>query len=156
VPIDVRVERVIPVPPERVAAYAMDWRHDHEWTQGIRRAELTRPAEGGVFGQGAEVTRTAQFLGRRIDYVLRVEEHEPPALLDMRSVAGPFPMHVTYRFDPHPSGTLASIRVRGDAAALYRVAGPMLALKVRSDLRKDLRSLARRLAGPSATTTTGR
>lgn len=146
--LDVRAGRVIPLPPEQVAAYAMDWRHDHEWTQGIRQAELTRPAADGGFGAGAEVTRTAHFLRRRIDYVLRVEGYDPPALLDMRSVAGPFPMRVTYRFDPHPRGTLASIRVRGDASRLYRLADPLMALTVRSNLRKDLRELARRLGAP--------
>ncbi|WP_030606022.1 SRPBCC family protein [Streptomyces fulvoviolaceus] len=88
-PIDVTAERVVPLSPERVAAYAMDRRHDAEWTQGVRRAELTREADGGGFGVGAEVTRTAYFLGRRIDYVLRVAGYEPPRLLDMVSVAGP-------------------------------------------------------------------
>jgi hypothetical protein len=28
---DVTAERVIALPPERVAAYAMDWRHDQDW-----------------------------------------------------------------------------------------------------------------------------
>jgi hypothetical protein len=120
----------------------MDWRHDHEWTQGIKRAELTSPAPGGGFGTGAEVTRTAYFLGRRIDYVLRVEAHEPPALLDMRSVAGPFPMHVTYRFDPAPEGTVASIRVRGGR---YKVLDPLMGWFVRNNLRKDLRDLAEKV-----------
>ena len=142
---DVRVERVIPLTPERVAGYAMDWRHDPEWTQGIRRAELTAEADGGGFGAGAEVTRTAYFLGRRIDYVLKVLTHEPPTMLAMRSVAGPFPMDVTYRFDEHPSGTLASIRVRGDAAGRYRVGTPVLRAVVRFNLRRDLRDLARNL-----------
>ncbi|GAB2745431.1 hypothetical protein [Streptomyces bullii] len=45
---DVTAERVIPLPPESVAAYAMDWRHDAEWTQGIRTAELTAEADGGA------------------------------------------------------------------------------------------------------------
>lgn len=66
-----------------------------------------------------------------------------PALLDMKSVAGPFPMHVTYRFDGHPDGTLASIRIRGDAGRYYRLAGPLMALQVRSSIRKDLRDLDR-------------
>jgi len=147
---DVSAERVIPLPPERVAAYAMDWRHDAEWTQGIRSAQLTRAADGGEsdsgsgeFGLGAEVTRTAYFLRKRIDYVLRVVGYEPPTLLDMKSVAGPFPMHVTYRFDPHPDGTLASIRIRGDASGYYRLAGPLMALQVRGSIRKDLRDLHR-------------
>ncbi|MGW7527324.1 hypothetical protein [Streptomyces sp. NPDC054783] len=41
----------------------MDWRHVAEWTQGIRTAELTRRADSGGFGRGADVTRTAHFLG---------------------------------------------------------------------------------------------
>jgi hypothetical protein len=138
---DVRVERVIRVRRETVAGYAMDWRHDPEWTRGIRRAELSAEADGGGFGAGAEVTRTSYFLGRRIDYVLRVLEHEPPALLVLKSITGPFPMHVTYRFDSHPDGTLASIEVRGD----YRIAAPLVKLFVRSNLRKDLRNLERNL-----------
>jgi Polyketide cyclase / dehydrase and lipid transport len=145
-PLDVTRRRVIPLPPERVAAYAMDWRHDHEWTQGIRTAALTTEAPGGGFGVGAEVTRTAYFLGRRIDYVLRVEEHRPPTVLDMRSVAGPFPMHVTYRFEPHARGTLASIRVRGDASRQYRLASPLMAAMVGRNLGKDLRDLERRVS----------
>ncbi|ONI89422.1 hypothetical protein ALI22I_15470 [Saccharothrix sp. ALI-22-I] len=141
---DVSASRLIPQPPEVVARYAMDWRHDHEWTQGIKRAELSSPAPGGGFGVGAEVTRTAHFLGKEIDYVLRVVAHEPPALLEMKSVAGPFPMHVTYRFDPSRSGgTAASIRIRGDASRYYRLFGPFMARFARADIRKDLRALAR-------------
>ncbi|QKZ18400.1 SRPBCC family protein [Streptomyces chartreusis] len=143
--IDVTAERVVPLPPEQVAAYAMDWRHDAEWTQGIRTAELTREADGGGFGVGAEVTRTAHFLGRRIDYVLRVAAYNPPELLDMVSVAGPMPMHVTYTFDPHPDGTLARIRVRGGEGGFYRLAAPLLARQVRGNLVKDLRDLQARL-----------
>lgn len=146
--IDETAERVIPLPRERVAAYAMDWRHDAEWTQGIREAALTQEAEGGGFGVGAEVTRTAYFLGKRIDYVLRVAGYEPPGLLDMISVAGPMPMHVTYTFDPHPEGTLARIRVRGDTAGYSRPAAPLMARKVRASLVKDLRDLEGRLGPP--------
>ena len=151
--IDETAERVIRLPPDRVAAYAMDWRNDPTWTQGIRTAELTREADGGGFGVGAEVTRTAYFLGRRIDYVLRVAAHEPPQLLDMVSVAGPMPMHVTYTFAPHPQGTLARIRVRGDAGRYYRLAAPVMARKVRSSIAKDLRDLERRLLEPPGSVT---
>ncbi|MET9832194.1 SRPBCC family protein [Streptomyces sp. NPDC006385] len=143
--IDVTAERVLPLPPERVAAYAMDWRHDADWTQGIRTAALTAEASGGGFGTGAEVTRTAYFLGRRIDYVLRVAAYDPPHLLDMVSVAGPMPMHVTYTFDPHPRGTHARIRVRGGEGGFYRLAAPLLARQVRTNLAKDLRDLEARL-----------
>lgn len=143
--IDVTVRRVIPLPPEQVAAYAMDWRHDSEWTQGIRTAELTRQTDGGGFGVGAEVTRTAHFLGRRIDYVLRVAAYEPPRLLDMVATAAPMPMHVTYSFEANPHGTLAAIRVRGGPRGLLRLTEPVMSRRVRSNLAKDLRDLEHRL-----------
>lgn len=146
--IDETAERVIPLPPEQVAAYAMDWRNDPDWTHGIREAALTRKADAGGFGVGAEVTRTAYFLGKRIDYVLRVNAYDPASLLDMVSVAGPMPMHITYTFAPHPRGTLARIRVRGDAGGYYRLAAPIMAKKVRSSIGKDLRDLERRLSEP--------
>lgn len=148
--LDVTAERVLPHPPDEVAAYAMDWRHDHEWTQGIKTARLTRASDAATgpddFGLGAEVTRTAQFLGKRIDYVLKVIAHDPPALLEMRSVAGPFPMHVTYRFDRDARGTCASIRVRGDASRSYGLARPLMAAIVRRNLRRDLHDLERMLS----------
>ncbi|MFJ7335337.1 SRPBCC family protein [Streptomyces sp. NPDC101116] len=151
--IDVTVRREIPLPPEQVAGYAMDWRHDAEWTQGIRTARLTREADGGGFGTSAEVTRTARFLGRRIAYVLRVVAYEPPLLLDMVSVAAPMPMHVTYSFEPHPRGTLAAIRVRGGPGGILRPATPLLSRQVRSSLAKDLRNLERRLIEQSGSST---
>ncbi|MFJ4188576.1 SRPBCC family protein [Kitasatospora sp. NPDC089509] len=145
-PLDVTVERLIPLPPETVAGYAMDWRHDPEWTQGIRRAALTREADGGGFGPGAEVTRTAHFLGKRMDYVLRVAGYDPPRMLDMVSVAGPMPMHVTYTFEPTQSGTFARIRVRGGSTSYLRFVAPLMARQVRASLVKDLRDLEARLS----------
>lgn len=143
--IDVTAQRVIPLPPGDVAGYAMDYRHDHEWTQGIKTAQLTKPAADGGLGPGAQVTRTAYFLGRRIDYVLEVATYDPPMVLDMISVVAPMPMHVTYRFDPHPEGTRASIRVRGGGSGYYRVVAPVVSWQVRRSLRKDLRDLQTRL-----------
>jgi hypothetical protein len=146
--IDETAERVIRLPPGRVAAYAMDWRNDPEWTQGIRTAELSREADAGGFGVGAEVTRTAYFLGKRIDYVLRVAAYDPPELLGMVSVAGPMPMHVTYTFAADPQGTLARIRVRGEAGRHCRPAAPIMARQVRSSIGKDLRDRERGLLEP--------
>ncbi|MFD5435625.1 SRPBCC family protein [Kitasatospora sp. NPDC127067] len=142
-PLDVTVERLIPLPPATVAAYAMDWRHDPEWTQGIRDATLTREADTGGLGAGAEITRTARFLGRTFSYVLRVARHDPPTLLDMVSVAGPMPMRVTYTFEPTQAGTFARIRVRGG----FRLTGPLLSHQVRTALTADLRALEGRLTG---------
>lgn len=78
--------------------------------------------------------------------MLQVAAHEPGRPLDMVSGAGPMPMHITYSFAPHPGGTLARIRVRGDASGYYRLAAPLMARKVRGSIIKDLRDLERSLS----------
>ncbi|MGW7363544.1 hypothetical protein ACWGI8_08965 [Streptomyces sp. NPDC054841] len=63
------------------------------------------------------------------------------------------PMHVTYTFTPHTRGTLARIRVQGDASGYYRLAAPIMARKVRSSIGKDLRDLEHRLLEPPQSST---
>ncbi|HUZ36452.1 MAG TPA: SRPBCC family protein [Streptosporangiaceae bacterium] len=138
---DVRAERVISGPPEKVAGYVMDYRHDPDWT-AIKTVALTGEAPGGGFGAGAQVTRTAFFLGRRTDYVMNVERYDPPSVMEMRSVRAPFPMQVTYQFQPHPEGTLVSIRIRSDGGRLMRMAGPLMRATVLATIRGDLKSLS--------------
>jgi hypothetical protein len=143
--IDVRAERLIPIRTDKVAKYAMDWNHDTEWTQGIKEAKLTKTSNTGGFGVGAEVTRTAYFLRKRIDYVLRVDTYDPPHILEMTSVAGPFPMHITYEFQPQDGATLAAIHIQGNTSGFYRLTGPLMRRQARSSIRKDLLDLERNL-----------
>jgi uncharacterized protein YndB with AHSA1/START domain len=138
---DVRAERVIAAPPEKVAGYVMDWRHDPEWT-AIKTVARTEEAPGGGYGAGAQVTRTAYFLMRRTDYVMNVERFDPPVVMEMRSVRAPVPMRVTYQFEPHPEGTLASIRIRTEDGRLTRLAGPLMRSMMQATIRGDLKSLA--------------
>jgi uncharacterized membrane protein len=119
--VDVRAEIVINRPRDEVASYAMNPDNDPVWITGISEATMLteRP-----LAEGTRVQRLARFLGRRIEYVLEVVEHEPVALLAMRSVKGPFPMEVTYEFQEVAEGTLVRIRLQGDAGGFYRLAGP--------------------------------
>jgi hypothetical protein len=88
------------------------------------------------------MTRTACFLRRRIDCVLRVTEYQPGRLLVMESVAGPMPMHITDAFEPRGGGaaTLARIRVRGSIAGscplAVRLAAPLVARRVQVSVRR--------------------
>jgi hypothetical protein len=147
--LDVCVQRIIAATPEQVSSYAMDWRHAHEWTECIREAALTSPCPDGGFGLGAEITRAAQFLGRKFDYVLRVVSYEPPAIFDLKSVAGPMELRYTYRFEPHEDGgTLTSIRLRADPGGYYRLSEPLMTAQLRKSLRHDLADLDRHTTRP--------
>lgn len=136
--LDVTAETTIHADRERIADYVTDPGNDPVWIGGIIQAEmLTEPP----VEKGSTVRRVATFLGKRIEYVMEVAELEPGSRLAMRSIRSPFPMAVTYSFEDVPEGTRARIRVEGEPAGLYRVAGPMMARTVKRSISNDLRTL---------------
>jgi hypothetical protein len=116
--------------PAAVAAYITDPVNDPEWIGGLREAEVLG---GGPVTVGSRVRRVAHFLGRRVEYIneiLALDERH----LDMRSVKAPFPMHITYRFEPaHGGGTTVSNHVRGGG---LRVLAPLVRRNVQRDLER--------------------
>ena len=89
---DVTIEQSIERPRPQVARYVMDHTHDTTWIGGVSESEMLGE---GTFGVGSEIRRVAHFMGKRIDYVLRVERLDLDTFLGMRSVKAPFPMTVT-------------------------------------------------------------
>jgi uncharacterized protein YndB with AHSA1/START domain len=142
--IDVTATETIAAPRDEVAAFVVDHRNDTRWIGGISESELLGDAPLGV---GSDVRRVASFMGKRIEYVNRVEELEPGRRLVMRSIRSPIPMTVTYAFEDTGTGTgtKASVRVQGEPGAMYRVAGPILSRQVRRSVANDLRALKRLL-----------
>ena len=138
------VEQRIEAAPERVAAYAMDPRNDSAWIGALTEVNLLTD---GPVGVGSRVERVARFLGKRIEYVNEIEEYDPPRRLAMRSVKAPFPMTVTYEFEPAGGGTLMRIATGGDASGFYRLAAPLLSRQVERGVAGDLRRLKQILEG---------
>ena len=116
--------------PETVAAYMTDPANDPVWIGGLRSAELLGEPPVAV---GSRVRRVARFLGRRIEYVNEILALDS-AHLDMRSVKAPFPMHITYRFEPAADGgTDVSNHVRGGGPRLF---APLVRRNVQRDLER--------------------
>jgi hypothetical protein len=116
--------------PAAVAAYMTDPAHDPEWIGGLREAELLGDPPIAV---GSHVRRVARFLGRRVEYVNEVLTLDD-VQLDMRSVKAPFPMHITYRFEPGAGGgTDVSNHVRGGGPRLFN---PLVRRNVQRDLER--------------------
>jgi uncharacterized protein YndB with AHSA1/START domain len=142
VSVDVTVEQEIGRPPEEVAAYAMDPANDREWIGALTRVEVIGD---GPVGPGTRVRRVARFLGRDMEYVNEITELDRPRRLAMRSVKAPFPMSVTYEFEPAAQGTLMRIHTGGDATGFYKVAGPVLSQMVKRGVASDLKRLRAKL-----------
>ena len=116
--------------PAAVAAYMTDPANDAEWIGGLREAELLGD---GPVAVGSRVRRVAYFLRRRVEYVNAILALDHTQL-DMESVKAPFPMRITYRFEPAAEGgTSVSNRVRGGGP---RILAPLVRRNVQRDLER--------------------
>ena len=138
-PIDVTAEATIGRPRADVIAFASDPANDTQWIAGIKEAHAVTE---GPIAVGSQVARVASFLGRKIEYVNEIDRLDQ-SVLDMHSVKGPFPMHITYTFEEDGAGTLARIRIQGDATGFFRLAAPLLAGQVRRSITRDVNNLKR-------------
>jgi carbon monoxide dehydrogenase subunit G len=139
---DVTVTAEIDRPPEEVSAFAMNPNNEPRWIGGIKRTRMLTPPPVAT---GSQVERVASFLGRSFSYVLEAEEFTPGHRVVMTSVRAPFPMRVTYQFDPTTRGTRVTNRVEGDTGGFYRLAAPLMKQAVRRSLTRDLKTLKRLL-----------
>jgi hypothetical protein len=139
--IDITAEVHVRRDPAAVAAYMTDPGNDIQWIRGLREARLLTDPPVAV---GSRVRRVASFLGKRVEYVNEIvaldESH-----LDMRSVVAPFPMHITYTFEPADGGTTVRNHVRGGGA---RILAPLVRRNVQRDLERLRDVLERREPAP--------
>jgi carbon monoxide dehydrogenase subunit G len=141
--IDVTARADINAPPATVANIQFDPKRDAEWIGGVDRVELVTDPPTAV---GSQVRRLGGFMGRPIEWLMRVEEFEPERHVGMHALQAPFPMDVDYRLEPIDDGrrTRASIRIRGDAAGMYgAMPGPLMGWMVRRSVQGDLKRLKR-------------
>lgn len=136
--IDVSASTDIAREPADVAAIAMEAENDTRWIGGISSARRVTPGPTAV---GTRVERVASFMGKRIDYVMEVAELEPDRKIVLRSIKAPFPMKVTYSFEPTGAGTRATVRVEGEPDGFYKLAGGLMAPAVRKNLNGDVTRL---------------
>jgi polyketide cyclase/dehydrase/lipid transport protein len=138
--IDVTATLEIAASPEAVAAVEFDPRHDPEWIGGVDRIEAITPLPLAI---GSQVRRLGGFLGRPIEWIMRVDRFEADRMVGMHALKSPFPMDVDYLLEPIEGGrrTRASIRIRGSGRGMYSLPAALLGPMVRRSVQGDLRRL---------------
>jgi hypothetical protein len=144
--LDVTASRRIEAPPSAVAAVEFDPSHDPEWIGGVDRVELLTPPPLALQSQ---VRRIGGFLGRPIEWVMRVDVFDPDRRVSMHALRSPFPMDVDYVLEPLDGGkaTQASIRIRGEGRGMYGLPGVLMGPMVRRSVAGDLRRLQKIVEG---------
>jgi hypothetical protein len=140
--IDVTASLRIEAPPSAVAAIEFDPSRDPEWIGGVNRVEYMTPPPLGLHTQ---VRRSGGFLGRPIEWIMRIDALEPDQHVGMHALKSPFPMDVDYVLEVLDGGraTQASIRIRGEGRGMYGLPGPLLGPMIRRSVTGDLRRLKR-------------
>jgi len=144
--IDVTASVRIEAPPSVVAAVEFDPARDPEWIGGVDRIEHVTPPPIALQSQ---VRRIGGFLGRPIEWVMRIDVLDPDRHVGMHALKSPFPMDVDYVLEPLDNGraTQASIRIRGEGRGMYGLPGPLLGPMIRRSVTGDLRRLKRIVEG---------
>jgi hypothetical protein len=137
--VNVLTDIIINRPAGTVSAYAADPSNAPDWYVNIKSARWRTPPP---LRTGAEVTFTAHFLGRRLEYTYEVVEFIPGERLVMRTAQGPFPMETTYTWASAGNGsTRMTLRNRGEPAGFSKVLAPFMAGAMRRANNKDLARL---------------
>jgi len=140
--IDVTASVRIEASPSAVAAVEFDPSRDPDWIGGVDRVEFVTPPPLGLQSQ---VRRIGGFLGRPIEWIMRIDVLEPDRHVGMHALKSPFPMDVDYVLEPVDGGraTQASIRIRGEGKGMYGLPGSLLSPMIRRSVAGDLRRLKR-------------
>jgi uncharacterized membrane protein len=136
--VDVTTELVIAAPVDTVAGYAADPSHVPAWYKNITSVEWLSPQPARV---GSKIAFVARFMGRTLRYTYEIAELVPNQRLVMRTSEGPFPMETTYTWQASGSGTLMTLRNRGEPSGFSRLVAPFMATMMRRENRKDLQRL---------------
>jgi len=140
VAVDVLTERMLDAPREVVAAFAGDPSNATRWYGNIDQVTWLTPPPLAI---GSRMAFRARFLGRVLEYVYEVVEHEPGQRLVMRTEQGPFPMETSYEWHDAGHGqTRMLLRNRGEPSGFTAVTAPAMAAAIRRANRKDLARLA--------------
>ena len=138
--IDVSVELVIKRKLADVANYMFDPSHDAQWTTGVVES---KPLGKGHLRPGMRVKRTVEFVGRRLEYEYKVVAADE-SFVEMK-VDKPFPMVIRYELEEEAKGTMTRIHAKGDPGSFINVAGPVLKLIVKRNMKADLKALQKHL-----------
>jgi hypothetical protein len=125
--VDVVTEVEIQRPRDEVAVYVADSGNATAWYRNIDEIEWLTPPPVTV---GSRVRFTARFLGRTLQYVYAVREHEPGHRFVMSTAEGPFAMETTYAWvDAGHDATRMTLRNRGRPSGFAKVSAPLMAAR---------------------------
>lgn len=119
------------------------------WVNGVSNAHVTG---AGLMGPGAKITSTYTYSKKTYDMQYEVLEFEPPRLLVIEALEGPFPFRGRLDLAEAAAGTRIGNTISAGSdgwmtAFTFAAGGPFLRWMMRRQLRKELDTLRGLLEG---------
>ena len=128
-----RAEIVVARPPAEVFRFVADARNRPSWDDSVESEELISPEPIAV---GSRLRTRMSSMGRELEYLWEIVEHDPPRRVRVESTAGPFPTTLDWEVSEHPEGSRATFSITGTPGGAMRLMQPLIA-------RNTARNLAR-------------
>lgn len=135
------VSETVNRPTDEVYAYLADPRNELQWQSSARDREVEG---GGPIAEGSRIKATEQFLGRKLEFIYEVVEHDPDRILAMRTVSGPFDAELRYTIQSADEGTLIELHAEGAeglGGAFGKLAEPVVTRIFKRETQHDLGKL---------------
>jgi uncharacterized membrane protein len=152
-----RVDEAVTInrPADEVFAFVTTPENDPLWSSTA--VERQRETEGPI-GLGSRIKAVDRFLGRRIEAMIEVTEHEPSRRSSIR-LSGPISATGSYVLEPTNGATRFRwvLEAAPGLGGLYlgRITDPLVTIVFRRRLRFDLRRLKEVLEARSASSSSG-
>jgi hypothetical protein len=129
-----RAEVVVARPPEEVFPFVADARNRPSWDESVGTEELTSPEPIAV---GSTLRTRMRSMGRELEYLWEIVEHDPPRRVRVESTDGPFPTTLEWDVEPHAGGSLVAFAVTGRPGGGMRLAQPLIARNTARNLERS-------------------
>jgi uncharacterized membrane protein len=139
----IRVEFPVEIerPVSEVFAYVTDPGRLAEWQTNVVSVTVDPP---GPLRRGSRLREVRRApLGRTVESLVEVSEHERDRRFALRMLEGPLPIHGAHDFSPTASGTRIDFVAWGEPTGAMRVVQPVLRAALRRQFRADYDRLAR-------------
>lgn len=137
----INVTETVNRPIDEVYAYLADPRNELQWQSSARDREVEG---GGTIAKGSRIKATEQFIGRKLEFLYEVTEHDPDRILAMRTLSGPFEAELRYTLQAADEGTLIELDAEGAqglGGVFGKLAEPVVTRIFKRETQHDLGKL---------------
>lgn len=136
--VKVEASVVINRPLEEVFAFVTTIENSPKWESEVVEAKQT--SEGSI-SVGTTFNGVGEFLGRRIESTFAVTAYEPNRTYAIKTTSGPMPFEQEHALEPVEGGTKVTIVAEVNPGGIFRLAEPIFARRVQSQLDTNLSNL---------------